>query len=259
MNKGIIMAGIIILILVGGGYIANQQSKNAEQEKMTQEKAAMKAKEDAAMKEKEAMKKDKEKDGGKDEAMMGKGFLMKDGKMMVEENGKMTVMTADATINDGTKVTTSGQVMKKDGTTMILTGGQSIWMDGTMMKGSYTGKQLAGKSSPYIEYNKADYEKAKADGKIIFLDFYANWCPICRAEAPEFNAAFNSLTTDKVVGFRVNYQDSDTDKDEKKLAGDFGITHQNSKIILKDGKEVIRTLEQWDKATFLQQINAALQ
>lgn len=59
MNKGIIIAGIIILILIGGGmYIANQQSRNAEQAKMA-EKAAMKAKEDAAMKEKEAaMKKD---------------------------------------------------------------------------------------------------------------------------------------------------------------------------------------------------------
>lgn len=65
MNKGIVIAGIIILVLVVGGfYVANQQAKQAEQTKMAQEKAAMKAKEDTAMKEKESkdamMKKDEE-------------------------------------------------------------------------------------------------------------------------------------------------------------------------------------------------------
>ncbi|MBI4067759.1 thioredoxin family protein [Candidatus Gottesmanbacteria bacterium] len=209
----------------------------------------------------------------KEDAMMGKGFVMKDGKMMIEENGKMTAMIADATLNDGTKVTTSGQVMKKDGTTMTLTEDQSIWMDGTfdagnmkkerepsgtMMKSSFAGKQLAGTSSPYIEFNKADYGKAKSEGKIIFLDFYANWCPICRVENPEFIAGFNSLTTDKVVGFRVNYQDSDTDADEKALAKEMGITHQNTKLIFKDGKEVKRTLEEWDKETLTKELNAVV-
>gem|GEM_PF-3116194 len=61
---------VIGLVVVGGLFVANQQSKKAEEAKMVQEKAAMKAKDDAAMKAKEkeaAMKKDKEKDGGKDE------------------------------------------------------------------------------------------------------------------------------------------------------------------------------------------------
>ena len=79
------------------------------------------------------------------------------------------------------------------------------------------GKILAGKSSPYIEFKKGEYDEALKSGKIIFLDFYANWCPICRGEAPEIQSGFDSLTSDKVIGFRVNYNDTETDDDEKKL------------------------------------------
>ncbi len=44
----------------------------------------------------------------------------------------------------------------------------------------------------------------------------------------------------------------------KQITKDFSVTHQTTKIIVKDGKEVTRTLEEWDKATFSQQINAVL-
>lgn len=122
----------------------------------------------------------------------------------------------------------------------------------------YSGRVLAGSASPYIEFNKSDYDKALSSGKVVFLDFYANWCPICRDEAPNLKSGFDSLTTDKVVGFRVNYNDSETDEDEKKLAQQFGITYQHTKVILKKGKEVSKSLESWDKETFLKTINEAL-
>lgn len=123
----------------------------------------------------------------------------------------------------------------------------------------YSGKVLAGSTSPYIVFNKTDYEKALTDNKIVFLDFFANWCPICRDEAPNLKEGFDALQTDKVVGFRVNYNDTETDEDEKKLAQEFGITYQHTKVILKNGKEVLRTLEEWDRQEFAKQINAALQ
>src|SRR3989344_8295342 len=43
----------------------------------------------------------------------------------------------------------------------------------------YQGELLAGSSSPYLAFTKGDYEKARGENKIIFLDFYADWCPIC--------------------------------------------------------------------------------
>lgn len=122
----------------------------------------------------------------------------------------------------------------------------------------YSGNVLAGKSSPFLEFNKSDYEKALSEGKIIVLDFYANWCPICRAEAPALHAGFDGLTSDKVIGFRVNYEDSETDKDEEALAKQFNITYQHTKVILKDGKEFSKSLDSWTKERFDQEIEKAL-
>lgn len=60
------------------------------------------------------------------------------------------------------------------------------------------------------------------------------------------------------MGFRVNFNDSDTDQDEKDLAKQFKIPYQHSKIILKNGKEFSRYLDSWDKATFDKEISKAL-
>lgn len=122
----------------------------------------------------------------------------------------------------------------------------------------YQGKVLAGNLSPFLEFKKGDYDKALAEDKIILLDFYAIWCPICRAEAPAIHEGFNSLTSEKIIGFRVNYKDSDTDKDEEALAKDFKIPYQHTKVILKNGKETSRSLDSWDKTAFDEAITKAL-
>lgn len=88
-------------------------------------------------------------------------------------------------------------------------------------RSEYKGKVLAGTNSKYVEFNSEDYEKAKMMGKIIFLDFYANWCPICRVEAPDILSGFNALDSNEIVGFRVNFNDSETDEAEKALAKEF--------------------------------------
>lgn len=123
----------------------------------------------------------------------------------------------------------------------------------------FQGRVIAGTSAPFIEFNKADYEAAKKAGKVIVLDFYANWCPICRAEAPDIQAGFNSLTTDNVVGFRVNYNDDETDADETALAKQFGINYQHTKVIVKDGKQVLKTSEIWNKETLIKEITKVTQ
>lgn len=117
---------------------------------------------------------------------------------------------------------------------------------------------LAGHDSPFFIFKKSTYDNALQANRIIFLDFYANWCPICRAEAPELIAGFNELQTSKVVGFRVNYNDSETDEDEKALAQQFGITYQHTKVVLIDGKVVLKDGGSWDKETFLKEINKFL-
>lgn len=123
----------------------------------------------------------------------------------------------------------------------------------------YQGKKIVGNIAPFLEFHQADYEKALKEDKIIVLNFYANWCPICRAEEPAIHEGFNSLTSDKVIGFRVNYNDSDTDADEKALAKQFKITYQHTKVILKNRQEFSRFLDSWDKSAFNKEIGKAIE
>ncbi len=116
-------------------------------------------------------------------------------------------------------------------------------------------KILAGNSSKYIEFNQMDYENSISENKIILLYFYASWCPICMAEQQETFAAFNELENDKVIGFRVNYKDSATDKDEENIAEEFGIPYQHTKVIVHNGKKVLKSLEQWNKERYLEELN----
>ena len=127
---------------------------------------------------------------------------------------------------------------------------------GNTMSTTYHGIVIAGNSSQYLNFTSEDYEEAKSSGKVVFLNFYANWCPICRAEAPDIAAGFNSLTTENVIGFRVNYNDSDTDNVEKALAKEFGITYQHTKVITKGGKVIYKAIEQWDKNQTVAKLNS---
>ena len=114
---------------------------------------------------------------------------------------------------------------------------------------------LAGKKTPFIEFNKADYDQAILENRTILLYFYANWCPICRFEEPAAKKAFDELNNPNVVGFRVNYRDSDTDKDEENLAKEFGITYQHTKVIIKNNQKILKNGESWDKQRYIDEVN----
>lgn len=113
-------------------------------------------------------------------------------------------------------------------------------------------------ASLYVPFTAQDYEKAKSEGKIIMLNFYANWCPICRAEAPELAAAFAELNDPRVIGFRVNFKDSETDKTEKALAEELNIPYQHTKVFFKNGQEVARYPNQWTRQDALTAIKKEL-
>src|SRR3989338_1907559 len=127
--------------------------------------------------------------------------------------------------------------------------------DSMMEKSGYTGKILAGtEQTPYREFNQADYELALKENKDIMLYFYASWCPLCVSEQQETFAAFNELNEPNLVGFRVNYRDSDTDDNEEALAKEFGIPYQHTKVILKDGKMILKAPDSWNKQRYLDEL-----
>lgn len=132
-------------------------------------------------------------------------------------------------------------------------------MDGSEMEGA--GDKSAADikvSGPLLDFNNEAYDLTIKSDKLIVLYFYANWCPICRAEFPKMQGVFNELTTDKVVGFRVNYNDSDTDDRERELAREFGVAYQHTKVFLKNGERLLKSPETWDKERYLSEINKAL-
>ena len=145
-------------------------------------------------------------------------------------------------------------------TGMIKPENQSMNKTGNMVskESSYAGTILAGSSSPLLAFNKEDYDKAINTNKTVILYFYANWCPICREEFPQMKEAFGELKTDKVVGFRVNFNDDQTYDNERNLARQFGVPYQHTKVFLQNKQSILKSTESWNKQRYLDEINKVI-
>ena len=141
---------------------------------------------------------------------------------------------------------------------MDAAGGTMLREDAEMMAAqSYRGEVLAGslETSPLITFNESDYKKARASGKVVLLWFYANWCPTCQLELRDIKEAFNQFDKEGVVGFRVNYNDSDTDAVEKSLAREYGVAYQHTKVFIQADAQLMKTPETWGIDTYLEEFN----
>jgi thiol-disulfide isomerase/thioredoxin len=123
---------------------------------------------------------------------------------------------------------------------------------------TYTGTRLAGsEATPLLDFTQADFEAALASGDLIVLYFYANWCPICKAEQPALLGAFDELQGDGVVGFRVNFNDNETDDDEVALAREHGVAYQHTKVFVRNGERLLKSPESWNQDRYRSEISNA--
>ena len=106
---------------------------------------------------------------------------------------------------------------------------------GTQQKTSAS-PAMAGSPTRYIEYTKSAFDGAANKRRVLF--FYANWCPTCRPADASFQQNKNQIPEDVTV-IRVNYNDTDTDAEEKALAQKYSITYQHTFVqIDAQGNEV---------------------
>ncbi len=62
----------------------------------------------------------------------GDGFMMMNGKMMMQQNGKMSTMHHDTTMSNGMQVMINGNCINKEGTKFTMKEGQHMDMTGYM-------------------------------------------------------------------------------------------------------------------------------
>ncbi len=115
-------------------------------------------------------------------------------------------------------------------------------------------KVIAGTITKYYELDVALMDKSIEEGKIVVLQFFANWCPKCKAQEPELTAAYNELKRDDVVGFRVHYKDDQTTNEHENLARKYGVASQGTTVILKNGQMVFKSPAHLNKDQFIAEI-----
>ena len=101
-----------------------------------------------------------------------------------------------------------------------------------------TSQEATQTSSRYIEYSKENLEAKSSTRRVLF--FYANWCPTCRPADTDLKAKQDQIPEDVTV-IRVNYNDSETDEEEKALASKYGVTYQHTYVQIDgNGAEVAK-------------------
>jgi len=111
-------------------------------------------------------------------------------------------------------------------------------------------------SGAYQDWDKAKFDKAVSEGKIVLLDFAANWCPACQAEHPQLIAGFENLNDPRFVGFRVHYKDDQTTTEHTALAQQYQIPYQHTKVVIKNGKVVLKSPEAWTAERLVSELGA---
>ncbi len=167
-----------------------------------------------------------------------------------QQTAKETQMPTETTIPRQVEPTTQPEEIQQE-------------TQSTEKETSYVGKIIAGTTTKYIRYNKADHDKALAEGKVIYFYFYANWCPICAKERPNILAAFNEMNYPNAIGFEVHFNDNEVTPDDENISRQFGISYQHSTIIHvvgvdKTGKEAFRSLQPISKETIKEKIASLL-
>lgn len=82
-------------------------------------------------------------------------------------------------------------------------------------------------------FDMESFEQAANSGKLLMVDFWAEWCGPCRMLGPVVEALDKQFGEKAVIG-KVNVDE------EPELARRFGVMSIPTVVFLKDGKEIAR-------------------
>lgn len=111
--------------------------------------------------------------------------------------------------------------------------------------------RVPGTTGPLYIFNQAAYEAEVKKGKLVILYYYAKWCPICAQETVgALYPFFDTITDDRIVGFRINFNDFDTDRDEIAMAKKYQIAYQHTKVFERNGVVLLKDGQEWNRAQY---------
>lgn len=132
------------------------------------------------------------------------------------------------------------EITNKDEKTMT----QEKILDKENAPNDSTPSSEANVNQSYLLYTPNAFSSSATPMKLLF--FYASWCPTCRPVDSDIKANAASIPSDLTI-FRVNYNDPDTDANEKELAKKYGITYQHTFVLIDtNGNE----LKKWNGGNF---------
>ena len=100
-------------------------------------------------------------------------------------------------------------------------------------------------------FNKESFDAALAEGKLMMVDFWAEWCGPCRMLAPMVDKLAAQYEGKAVVG-KVNVDE------EQELAIRYGVMSIPTVIFFKDGKEIDRKVGAMPAGAFAQVLDKNL-
>ena len=89
-----------------------------------------------------------------------------------------------------------------------------------------------------LPYRADTLDRLLADGRPVVVDFHADWCPICRAQAPIIKDLLSKPEFKDLTVLIANY---DT---ELPLRKSLNVSQQSTLVVFRHGKEVARSTGQ---------------